>query len=166
MDNSALAIGGNMKAKQKKLVREQLDKTLKQFFPLKATVPPRKGWIRAIRDALGMSGEQLAKRLDTNKQRVSRIEQDEKLGNVTVKTLRNVAEALDCEFVYGFVPKQSLEDAVRNQARSVAIKRMSRSNQMMRLEKQELNSTEKEKAVESMVTEIIDTMPKSLWDEK
>ena len=155
-----------MKAKQKKLAREQLDVTLKQFFPLKATVPPRKGWIRAIRDVLGMSGEQLAKRLDTNKQRVSRIEQDEKLGSVTVKTLRNVAEALNCEFVYGFVPKQSLEDAVKNQARTVAKKRMSRSDQMMRLEKQELSSSEKEKAVESMVTEIIDMMPKSLWDEK
>lgn len=155
-----------MKAKQKKLAREQLDQTLKQFFPLKATVPPRKGWIRAIRDALGMSGEQLAKRLDTNKQRISRIEQDEKLGNVTVKTLRNVAEALDCEFVYGFVPKQSLEDTVRNQARTVAKKRMSRSDQMMRLEMQELSPSEKEKAVENMITEIIYMMPKSLWDEK
>lgn len=166
IDRKALITGANMKAKQKKLAREQLDVTLKQFLPLKATVPPRKGWIRAIRDALGMSGEQLAKRLDTNKQRVSRIEQDEKLGNVTVKTLRNVAEALDCEFIYGFVPKQSLEDAVRNQARAVAKKRMSRSDQMMRLEKQELSNSEKEKAVESMVTEIIDMMPKSLWDEK
>lgn len=155
-----------MKAKQKKLAREQLGQTLKQFLPLKAIVPPRKGWIRAVRDALGMTGEQLAKRLDTNKQRISRIEQDEKLGNITVKTLRNVAEALDCEFVYGFVPKQTLEDAVRNQARTVAKKRMSRSDQMMRLEKQELRPSEKEKAVESMISEIIDTMPKSLWDEK
>lgn len=155
-----------MKAKQKKLAREQLDQTLKQFLPLKAIVLPTKGWIRAIRDALGMTGEQLAKRLDTNKQRISRIEQDEKLGNITVKTLRNVADALDCEFVYGFIPKQTLEDAVRNQARTVAKKRMSRSDQMMRLEKQELRPSEKEKAVESMISEIIDTMPKSLWDEK
>ena len=161
-----MEIGENMKAKQKKLAREQLDETLKHFLPMKAIVPPRKGWIRAIRDALGMSGEQLARCLDTNKQRISRIEQDEKLGNITVKTLRDVAEALDCKFVCGFVPKQTLEDAVRNRARSVAIKRMSRSDQMMRLEKQELSSSEKEKAVESMVTEIIDMMPKSLWDEK
>ncbi len=153
-----------MKAKQKKLAREQLDVTLKQFLPLKATVPPRKGWIRAVRDALGMSGEQLAKRLDTNKQRVSRIEQDEKLGNITVKTLRNVAEALNCEFVYSFVPKQTLEDTVRNQARIVAKKRMDRSDQMMRLEKQELGLSEKEKLMESMITEIIEKMPRTLWD--
>jgi len=123
-----------MKAKQKNLAREQLDKTLRQFIPLKAVVPPRKGWVRAIRDALGMTGEQLAARLNVNKQRVSRIEQDERFGKVTIKTLQNVAEALDCEFVYGFVPTESLEKTVRNQAQSVAKKRMSRSNRMMRLE--------------------------------
>ncbi len=153
-----------MKAKQKKLAREQLDETLKQFLTLKVIVPPRKGWIRAVRDALGMTGEQLAKRLDTNKQRVSRIEQDEKLGSITVKTLRNVAEALNCEFVYSFVPKQTLEDTVRNQARIVAKKRMDRSDQMMRLEKQELGLSEKEKLMESMITEIIEKMPRTLWD--
>ena len=155
-----------MKAIHKNLAREQLDQTLKQFLPLKTTVPPRKGWIRALRDALGMSGEQLASRLGTNKQRVSRIEQDEKLGSITVKTLRNVAEALGCEFIYGFVPRQSLEKTVRDQAGTVAKKRMYRSDQLMRLEKQELSEDEKEKVLESMITEIINTMPRSLWDEK
>ena len=155
-----------MKAKLKNLAREQLDETLQQFLSLKTVIPPRKGWIRAIRDALGMTGEQLAKRLNSNKQRVSRIEQDEKLGKVTINTLRNVAEALDCEFVYGFVPRQSLEKTVRNQARSVAKKRMSRSDQMMRLEKQELSEYEKEKVLKKMITDITTTMPRSLWDER
>ena len=62
-----------MKAKHRKLARGQLDETLKRFGPLKAIGSPKKGWIRAIRDALGMTGEQLAKRLNVNKQRVSRI---------------------------------------------------------------------------------------------
>ncbi|MBI9017383.1 MAG: mobile mystery protein A [Phycisphaerae bacterium] len=153
-----------MKAKHKNLAREQLDKTLEQFLPLKTVVSPRKGWVRATRDALGMSGEQLAKRLNTNKQRVSRIEQDEKPGNITVKTLKNVAEALDCEFVYGFAPKQTLEKTVRNQARIIAEKRMSQSDQMMRLEKQELSENEKYIALENLITDIINTMPRSLWD--
>ena len=52
-----------MKAKHKKLARDQLDETLNRFGPLKAIASPGKGWIRAIRDALGMTGEQLAKRL-------------------------------------------------------------------------------------------------------
>ncbi|MCK4887442.1 MAG: mobile mystery protein A [Planctomycetes bacterium] len=155
-----------MKAKHKKLAREQLDATLKHFEPLKTLLPPGKGWIRAIRDALGMTGEQLAIRLDTNKQRIARIEQDEKLGKVTIKTLRSVAEAMDCIFVYGFVPRDSLEQTVRNQAELVAKKRTARSNQTMRLEKQELSEKEKEKALRSLIEDIMNEMPKSLWDEK
>ena len=155
-----------MKAKHKKLAREQLDATLKRLEPLKTLVLPEKGWIRAIRDALGMTGEQLAARLNVNKQRVSRIQQDEKLGKVKLETLRNVADAMDCILVYGFVPRDSLEQTVRNQACLVAKKRMARSNQTMRLEKQELSEKEKQKALKDLVEDIMNEMPKSLWDEK
>ncbi len=79
--------------------------------------------------------------------------------------MKNAAEALDCEFVYGFVPNKSLEQTVRNQARSIAVKRMSRSNQLKRLEKQELSSIEKEKAIKYLIRDITNNMPKSLWDE-
>ncbi len=155
-----------MRRKQKKLAREQLDQTMKSFESLKAMSVPRKGWIRAIRDALGMTGEQLAKRLNVNQQRVARIEQDEKLGKVTLNTMQSTTEALDCMFVYGLVPRTSLEQTVRNQAKLVAEKRTARSNQMMRLERQELSQKEKEKALRDLITEITDTMPKSLWDER
>ncbi len=155
-----------MKAKHKKLAREQLDATLQRFESLKTVVPPQKGWIRAIRDALGMTGEQLAARLNVNKQRVSRIQQDEKLGKVKLETLRNVADALDCVFVYGFIPRESLEQTVRNQARLVAKKRLARSSQTMRLEKQELNETDKDKALKELIEDIVNEMPKTLWNEK
>jgi predicted DNA-binding mobile mystery protein A len=155
-----------MKPKHVKLAREQLDATLGRLESLKKLVPPGKGWIRAIRDAIGMTGEQLAKRLNINKQRVSRIEHDEKLGKVKIETLRNVADAMDCVFVHAFVPRKSLEQMVRDQAEVIAKKRMARSNQMMRLEKQELSETEKVKTMQTLIDEIVETMPKSLWDEK
>jgi predicted DNA-binding mobile mystery protein A len=151
-----------MRKKYKKLTLKQLDETLKGLVPI--TVPP-KGWVRAIRDALGMSARQLAKRMGVKQQRVVRIEQDEKQGRVTVNTLRNVAEAMDCGFVYGFVPKETLAQAVRDQARRVAAKRMNRSNQMMRLEAQELGDEEKENVLNELIDEIVDTMPRNLWDE-
>ena len=154
-----------MKVKQKKLVQQQLDRTLRNFDVLREVDVPVKGWIRAIRNALSMTGQQLARRLGTNRQRVARIEQDEKQGRVTVNTLRNVAEAMDCEFVYGFVPRETLELTVRDQARRVAVKRMNRSNQMMRLEAQELGDAEKEQVLKELIDEIIDTMPRNLWDE-
>ena len=139
---------------------------MKSFGPLKAMSAPGKGWIRAIRDTLGMTGVQLAKRLNVNQQRVARIEQDEILGKVTLNTIQNAAEAMDCVFIYGVVPRDSLEQIVRKQAEVVAKKRMARSNQMMRLEMQELSEAEKAKAIQNLIDEIIDTMPKSLWDKK
>ena len=153
-----------MKVKYRKLAIKQLDETMARFKPLES-VRLRKGWIRAIRDALGMTGEQLGRRLGVNKQRVSRLEQDEVLGKVTLKTLQNVAKALDCKLVYGFVPMASLEQMVNKNAEALAARRMHRSNQMMRLEKQELSHKEKENALRVIIGDITDNMPKSLWDE-
>jgi len=112
-----------------------------------------------------MSARQLAKRMGVKQQRIVRIEQDEKQGRVTLKTMQSAAEAIDCEFVYGFVPKESLEQAIRNQARRVAAKRMSRSNQMMRLEAQELKPDEKKQVLDELADEIFNEMPRNLWDE-
>jgi predicted DNA-binding mobile mystery protein A len=154
-----------MRAKYKKLAAKQLDATLKRLMPLKTLVAPPKGWVRAVRDALGMSARQLADRMDVNQQRIARIEQDEKQGKVTLNTLQNAAAAMDCVFVYGLVPKESVEQAIKNQAHRVAAKRMSRSNQMMRLEQQELPHEEKKKVLDELIAEIVDTMPRNLWDE-
>ena len=112
-----------------------------------------------------MTGKQLAERLNVNQQRVARIERDEKLRKVTIETLKKVAEALDCVFVYGLVPTESLEQTVRKQAKAVAEKQMKRSNQTMMLEKQELSNKEKQKAFKSLVEDITSSMPRSLWNE-
>lgn len=154
-----------MDLKYKKLMRIQLDEALQRFEALKATAVPEKGWIRAIRDALGMSGRQLARRMGVNQQRVARMERDERPGKLTLKTLQAAAEAMDCVFVYGIVPKDSLEQTIRNQAGHLAKKQTARSNQLMRLENQELDEKEKDKAMKELVEEIVRTMPKSLWEE-
>lgn len=155
-----------MNSKQIKLAREQLDERLKKFKPLAEVIPPVKGWIRAIRDALGMTGKQLAKRLNVNQSRIVRIEHDETLGKVKLETLQKVAQALDCKFVYGFVPNQSLEKTVQTQAHLVAQKQMADTNQMMRLEMQELSDKEKAKAMKDLTSDITSTMQPTFWDEK
>lgn len=154
-----------MRTKYKKLTTKQLDTKLKRLESLKTMTIPQKGWVRAIRDAIGMSARQLSERINVNQQRIARIEQDEKLGKVTLKTLQNVAEAMDCEFVYGLVPRESLKHSIENQAKRVALKRMLRSNQMMRLEQQELTKSEKQDALNEMINEIVNKMPRNLWDE-
>jgi predicted DNA-binding mobile mystery protein A len=80
--------------------------------------------------------------------------------------MQSTAMAMNCVFVYGVVPRDSLEQIARNQAEKVAKKRMARSNQMMRLEKQELSQKEKTKTLKELIEEITETMPKSLWDEQ
>ena len=154
-----------MKAEQRKLIREQLDRSLKRFARLRDAAPPLKGWIRAIREALGMTGEQLGKRLKLSVARIYRIEQDETDGNLTIKTMRRVAEALDCVFVYGFVPGTSLEDTVKKKAEAAARVKLARLSQTMNLEGQELSDREKRDVLKKEIEHFISKNLKSLWNE-
>jgi len=147
-----------------KLMREQLEKTLRKFKPLKNLSPPVKGWIRAIRDALGMNGRQLADRLGEHRSRTKQIEQQELTGSLTLKTMRKIAEALDCVLVYGFVPRTSLEETVRNQARQVATKRLARASHSMGLEDQALKATENKEVLSKMIEILMNEIPTNLWD--
>ncbi len=147
-----------------KLIREQLEKSLRRFEPLRDSSPPIKGWIRAIRDALGMNGRQLADRLGEHRSRTKQIEQQELSGSLTLKTMRKTAEALDCVLVYGFVPLTSLEETVRNQARKVASKRLARASHTMGLENQALGDGENNEVLSHMIDDIIDELPSNLWD--
>ena len=154
-----------MRSKLKRLARRQLNDTLEQLQPLKDVNPPLKGWVRAIRETLGMTGEQLARRLQTNKQRVSRIERDEIEGRLTVNTLKNVAKALDCDFVYALVPKQGLDRMIQDRATQLAQRRFQRSSRMMQTEQHGISQQEKLQILQEMVYDIMDDMPKALWED-
>lgn len=147
-----------------KLIREQLEKTLSKFDVLRDSPPPVKGWIRAIRDALGMNGRQLADRLGEHRSRTKQIEQQEMVGSLTLKTIRRIAEALDCEFVYGFVPRTSLEETVRNQAKQIALRRLDRASHTMKLENQALGKKENKEILSNMIEKIMNELPINLWD--
>lgn len=147
-----------------KLIRRQLDEALRRFAPLSQSTPPSKGWIRAIRDAIGMSARQLAARLGVTQQAVARIEKDELAGSVTIKTMRHIADGLGCVFVYGFVPRSSLEDALREQAEKIAAARLARASHTMALENQALDAKENKKILSEMVDELVATLPPNLWD--
>lgn len=151
--------------KRTKLVRKQLDKTLLEFRPILGISIPQKGWIRAIRDSLGMSGKQLAGRLGVTRQRVSEIERNEVSGSLTIKSMRKVADCLDCVFVYALVPRKSLEHTVHDRAKQVAEERLQRASQLMLLEGQELNEDDEFEALSDMIEEMIETQPSTLWDE-
>lgn len=149
--------------KNRKLIREQLQAKLTPFNALLEVQPPQKGWIRAIRDALGMSAKQLAGRTGMAQQRITVIEKGEFTGAVTLKTLRRVAEGLDCVFVCGFVPKTNLDTILREKAEHVAARRLSQVSQTMGLENQALSEQESRKVFEETVDKLIET-PSALWN--
>lgn len=154
-----------MERKNIKLIREQLDETLRSFKPIVSVSTPQKGWLRAIRDALGMNGRQFAKILGVNPSRVTEMEQGEVSGALTLKTLHKAADALDCVFVYGIVPRDSLENIVKNRVAKIAKERFGRTSHSMALEDQELSTKEKKKALREFEEELMRNLPKYLWDE-
>src|SRR5258707_8758655 len=93
--------------------RSHLDKRFKQIGAVTRFTPPARGWIKAVREALGMSTAQLAKRLRIKQPSVIALEKSEAKGTIELATLRRVAEALDCTLVYTLVPKKPLDAIVR-----------------------------------------------------
>lgn len=152
--------------KYKQTVRQQLDTTLSLFGAIKNVQPPAKGWVRAVREALGMTGKQLARRLQVSQPRVHKLEQNEPSGAVTLKTMRQVAEALDCTFVYALVPNSSLEETVRAQARLLAAERLQRVSHTMLLEAQMLTNKEQRASLDAAIAELARETPTDLWDTK
>jgi len=152
-----------MQSNRKRLVLQQLDGTLARFAGLKTVSPPR-GWIRAIREALGISGRQFAARLGVSPPRVTALEREELSGGLSIKTLRQTAEALDCVLVYALVPRSSLAETVQRQAEKVAGERLARVAHSMLLEEQQLSPEEQRKNIAAAVEELTRTLPKDLWD--
>jgi len=111
-----------------------------------------------------MSGTQLGKRLGVIKQRVARLEKDELLGNVTLKTMSQVAEAMNCSFVYWIVPKTTLEDTVRNQARKLAEATLSQTSRAMALEGQAISDQDKAELIDGTVDTILSDSTIRLWE--
>lgn len=148
----------------KKVVREQLDKRLTFLRDFASYGIPQQGWIKTIREGLGLSAKQLGKKTGLDQSRISRLENAEKNGNLKLSSLRKIAEGLNMKFIYGFVPEDTLEQMVRAQAKKIALKRFARLNDTMRLEKQELSHEEQEKALEDMIEKILIDQPKNFWD--
>lgn len=141
--------------------RSHLDDRFKELRPVMRYKPPVRGWIKAVREAIGMTTAQLAKRLGVKQPSVIAMEQSEAKGTIELATLRRVAEALDCTLVYALIPNKPLETIVRDRARAFARRRREPVEHSMLLEDQ----TVKAKNAEARVDEIVrETNPRLFWD--
>lgn len=153
-----------MLPRHKHIARQQLDKTLSKYDAVKCLTPPAKGWLKAVRESLGMTGQQLASFLGVSQPRIHKLEQSEVLGAVSLKTMREAAEAMDCVFVYAVVPRTTLEDTIKAQARKVVEARLKHVSHSMLLEAQELSPEEQSASLSASIDEIVREMPKELWE--
>lgn len=126
--------------------------------------PPR-GWLRAIRDALGLTTKQLALRLGVSQPRVVALEQGEVNETVTLASLRRAAEALDCTLVYAILPNRPLVDTLRERAEKVADAQMARMDHTMGLENQALTRADQRRQRDNLVDDLMRGPARRLWDE-
>ena len=153
-----------MENSKRKLQIEQLDKKIKAFTKLKSLTPSY-GWIYATRISLGMSLEQLGKKMGITAQSVREIEQREQSGGVSLKILNEAAKAFGLKLVYGFSsPKQSLEKMIDDRAYEVAKKIVLRTHKTMQLENQANAKSRLNKAIKQRAEEIANKNTKYLWD--
>ena len=153
-----------MKNIKRNLQIEQLDKKIKAFSRLES-FQPSNGWIYAVRTVLGMSLEQLAKKMKISAQSVKETEQREKSGKVSLATLNEAAKALGLKLTYGFsAPNKSLEKMIELKAQAMAEKIVSRTHRTMQLEDQANSRARLKKAIKARTEEIISKNIKCLWD--
>lgn len=141
--------------------RRHLDARLEPLRPLLGEPRPHRGWIRAIRDALGMSTTELASRMGVTQSSVVDIERSELRGGIKLDTLRRAAAALDCEFVYFLVPRTSLDESVRAQAHQKAARHLGPVAHHSRLENQELSAAAAASQLDDFAERFVDH--RGLW---
>jgi len=142
--------------------RQNLDARFPEWQPAERFKPPVRGWIKAVREALGMSSAQLAKRLGIRQPTLVQIEQSEVRGTVQLQTLRRAAAAMNCTLVYALVPSESLDATVRARARAVARSRLRSVEHSMLLENQGVRAEDFESRIEALIR---DVNPRTLWNE-
>ena len=142
--------------------RAALDERTALLAPVADLPEPPMGWTRMVREALAMPAAVLAGRLGVADTTVLRLEESERLGTAQLNTLRRAADALDCEFVYAFVPRKPLEEQVLKQARTRAEAEVGRIAHSMALEDQAVATRETESLIEARAQEWLDRA--GLWD--
>ena len=145
---------------QRLILLRSLSTKMGNLAKLRNVVSGKQGWISSVRQALGMTARQLAGRLGLSQPRVAKMEINE--DNLKISTMKKIAEGLDCEFVYGFVPKTSLQDTIDRQARKKASNVLSKVNANMALEDQLAQDPH---IMVDLANEMIAKNIKQIWDQ-
>ncbi len=148
---------------QSKLMLRQVSSKLEALRGFKKSAAGVASWTQYIRKALGMSVHQLAQRAGLATPTIYKIERSEKSDQLTLQTLKTVAEAMDCEFVYAFVPQRPLEEMIESQAQKRAKTVIKQANLQMEYEDQTVSRKETSAQYKELVESLKSS--KTLWDD-
>lgn len=146
-----------------KLKLKQTEELVKPFRRLVAAQAPRGGWVRAIREALGMSAQQLGTRVRVKRQTIENLERSEANGKISLDSLNRAAKALGCRVVYALVPEKPLEEMQRERAREIAESVVKPVSHSMRLEAQSIGKREEQRQKKELALRLLQGSPKKLW---
>ena len=145
--------------KYQKLQLKTLDEHLSKIAICDAPVD---GWIRAIRQSLGMSARQLSERLGISQQSAAKLESNEADKSITLRSLNRAAQAMQCKVVYAIIPeKGDLKGIVKKQAFKKAKELISPVQHTMVLEDQEVKDPQDQ--LERISEDLVE-QPNKLWD--
>jgi predicted DNA-binding mobile mystery protein A len=154
-----------MRPEDRSTARRQLDKRLSSMQNMELFMRPPRGWLKAIREALGMTTAQLGRRLGVVQSRVVAIEQAEAKGTITLNSLEKAAQALDCRLVYALLPRQPLEDIVEQRASLLAKSRLKSTGHTMTLEAQGVDATDESEQLKRLIQQLVEKSGSKLWEE-
>jgi predicted DNA-binding mobile mystery protein A len=120
------------------------------------------GWIRALRQALGLSAAALGSRMKLAQQSVVQLEKNERAGAITLASLRRAAEAFDAELFYAIIPRKPLRETISDRAKEVARERVAPVAHSMHLEAQGLTDNELQERIMELAREL-ERHPRELW---
>jgi len=148
--------------KQHDIKIAQLTKAIGEY-PRRHKAPPRSGWVRAVREALGMTQTQLAARLGVARQTVDDLERAEAGRRITLESLDRLAQALDCRVVYAVVPEKPLGVMRRQRALALAEALLRPGEHSMKLEAQGVSRSERERQRKRLAEQLLHGSPRKLW---
>lgn len=128
-----------------KLAMKQIERRLENLRSIAKDTNVRTGWIAYMRQAMSMTLSTLAKATGLSPATVQQIEKREKAGKVTIETMRKIATAMECEFVYALIPKQGLGDFLKTKATAKATRIVREADIHMTLEDQRVSEDIKER---------------------
>ncbi|MDQ0590712.1 mobile mystery protein A [Variovorax paradoxus] len=142
---------------------EQVDGALEPYRKVGGMSVPAGGWLRAVREALGLTVRQQAARVGIAVATLHKSEQSEAHERISLAQLRKLAEGLDCELVYGLVPRKPLAEMVQEQASRIARSEILGVAHSMDLEDQRPSEAYVRRQLDQRRAELLSGKWSSLW---